>query len=199
MVGCSSGGSTNASGSTSSASSTTAASGDAKVTWANDYCGALIPLATVVNQRPEIDTSNMAATRTSLIGFFGNLSDGLGQSLDGLKGLGAAPSATASGVVESVTKTLTDIKAGVDESRAALDKADPANPAAMSQAMTGAGSSLGKLANIGDTMSALEKDPELAAAGDKAPKCEEMTKALESDSTSASSSSEEPSTSTSGN
>ncbi|WP_019814914.1 hypothetical protein [Saccharomonospora saliphila] len=141
------------------------------VDWADDYCGAVTELVRTVSAMPTIDPSSAERASATSSALLDAVVGGLERTVDRLESLDPAPSDAAERVRASAVATYSDIRetaagvktrldsaAGVQDSRAALERVNE------------------PLDDIGELnlLDGFDRVPELARASRHAPACQNL-------------------------
>ncbi|HKN56072.1 MAG TPA: hypothetical protein VJX66_26485 [Amycolatopsis sp.] len=144
------------------------------VTWADNFCGSLAPLAALANvQPPDIKPGDIAGAHKVLSDMFGKFVPPLDGAVEGLKGLGPAPIKDGDAAKQTLLAALTPVR---DEAKAAQEKFDKSKKTDR-QAILDAAQSFEKIGGemqAFDPSKSLNNTPELDALAAKAPKCKAL-------------------------
>lgn len=146
------------------------------VAWTDKLCGSLLSTEKALSSEPQINQSDPAATVQGLSAYFGSAVSALDQSLSGIDAAGPSPIADTDPIVTRLKQTLTTLRTSFAQAKTAVDKVDPNNPADLATALPEALAPLASLGTLGDPTAGLKTNPELKAAADKAPNCQEINK-----------------------
>lgn len=141
------------------------------VRWMNDVCGSLLPLGPATQAVPQIDRTNTAATLQGLSGFFSTLVDALDQSTRRLSAVGPSPVQGGDAIVTRLSTALDASRTAVRNAKAAIEKVDVNDPAALSAQLPAALTPLQQLATLPNPTANLAATPELDSAAAQAPNC----------------------------
>jgi hypothetical protein len=156
-----------------SAASTSPSSGDATA-WAEQVCKSIEDDIAKLQQTPDVDPTNLAQAKDTLVAYLGDVSTALDNLSSGFKDAGPPPVADGEQAVDKVTTTIDDMKKTVDDATATLEKASASDPAALQAAFQKVGEDLQKLGDIEDPTKGMKANKELEEAFDKAPTCQKI-------------------------
>ena len=152
----------------------TAGPGSDPVAWVDGVCGAALALVTPAVTRPDVgESTDLAVVQRSLSGYLGGILTGAQQARTQLDAVGAAPVEGGDAVVTKLRGALDTVEKTVGEARAAIDKADPRDPAGFAEALGSVQTALGDNA-APDAIGDLVAVPDLNSAASKAPKCQQL-------------------------
>lgn len=169
LVGCGAPVAGNASAS-SAADTTTAATKTDAVTWADDFCGAVLTFQQASTKQPQIDPSSPKKALAGLRTYIDDFTAALDKAVADLKAAGPSPTPSGDAAVTALTEYLTSAKASFVKARSTLDQADTSDPSSILAAME----PLQSLAAPPDALKNLTSDPELDAAAAQAPNCKKL-------------------------
>lgn len=143
--------------------------------WARSMCQALAPAFDLLGAPPQPDFGNLAATRQIYLDYLGNARDAAQQAIDQISSVGAPPVGNGQQVLDNMRDQLIQLREDLDDGLAQLNQADPNNATAMGLALAGAaGNVLGAIGNRVQVLGTLVTDPQLRAAVDQTPECQDL-------------------------
>ncbi|GGM45009.1 hypothetical protein GCM10012275_15070 [Longimycelium tulufanense] len=150
---------------------------DARVQWVDRYCGTTLSLTELVSRPLQTSGQDNAETKAALSQYLGDASSGLDRAITDMRELQQAPPEKAAGdAAKRTEETLTKIKQGMDDAKAKVDQADPANAEQFAEAIQAAGAEYTKqLGQFRDPTEELRVNRELERASQQAPKCRELS------------------------
>jgi hypothetical protein len=140
----------------------------AAVTWATSMCQALRPALGQLGSPPQPDLNNMAATRQAYITYLGNARNATQQATDRLSSLGPPPVANGPQILGQITTQLNQLRDSLNDALTQLNQANPNDSAAMAQAFAA-------VSHVAGLFNTLTADPQLRAAIDQAPECQNLS------------------------
>ena len=146
----------------------------ATVDWARSMCQALDPAFEQLGAPPQPDLGNLAATRQAYIDYLGDARNAAQQALDRLTAVGPPPVDNGLQVLESMRTQLVQLREDLDEAMAQLNRADPNDVGGAGLALGAAGNVLAALGNRAQVLANLIIDPQLRAAIDQTPECQNV-------------------------
>jgi hypothetical protein len=146
----------------------------ATVDWARSMCQALDPAFEQLGAPPQPDLSNVAATRQAYIEYLGSARTAAQQAIDQLTAVGPPPVDNGLQVLESMRTQLVQLREDLDEAMAQLNRADPNDVGGAGLALGAAGNVLAALGNRAQVLANLVIDPQLRAAVNKTPECQNV-------------------------
>ena len=139
--------------------------------WTGTLCQALDP---IFGPPPEVNLTNPAAARQAYRTYLGDAQTATERALGRLQSLGAPPVEDGQQVLDNLRAQLTDLRTDLADARSRLDQADPNDVAAVGNAVVAAGNVVGSLGHMGQVLGILEANPQLDAAAEQAPACEDL-------------------------
>jgi hypothetical protein len=146
----------------------------ATVDWARSMCQALDPAFEQLGAPPQPDLSNVAATRQAYIEYLGSARTAAQQAIDQLTAVGPPPVDNGLQVLESMRTQLVQLREDLDEAMAQLNRADPNDVGGAGLALGAAGNVLAALGNRAQVLANLVIDPQLRAAINQTPECQNV-------------------------
>ena len=146
----------------------------ATVDWARSMCQALDPAFEQLGAPPQPDLGNLVATRQAYIDYLGDARSAAQQAIDRLAAVGAPPVENGVQVLESMRIQLVQLREDLDEAMAQLNRADPNDVGGAGLALGAAGNVLAALGNRAQVLANLVVDPQLRAAIDQTPECQNV-------------------------
>jgi hypothetical protein len=146
----------------------------ATVDWARSMCQALDPAFEKLGAPPQPDLGNLAATRQAYIDYLGTARNAAQQAIDGLTVVGAPPVDNGVQVLESMRIQLVQLREDLDEAMAQLKRADPNDVGGAGLALGAAANVLAALGNRAQVLANLVIDPQLRAAINQTPECQNV-------------------------
>ncbi len=140
------------------------------VTWADDFCGAVVTFQQASKKQPQIDPSSPKKALASLRTYLGDFTAALDKAIADLQAAGPAPTPSGDAAVKALTGYLTSAKAAFAKAQSSLDKASTSDP----QSIMSAIQPLQSLTTPPDALKNLASDPELDAAAAQAPNCKTL-------------------------
>jgi hypothetical protein len=144
------------------------------VDWARSMCQALDPAFEQLGAPPQPDLSNVAATRQAYIEYLGSARTAAQQAIDRLTAVGPPPVDNGPQVLESMRTQLVQLREDLDEAMAQLNRADPNDVGGAGLALGAAGNVLAALGNRAQVLANLVIDPQLRAAINQTPECQNV-------------------------
>jgi hypothetical protein len=140
----------------------------------DQVCGVLIPLtqAPAGANAPDPGASPEEAFE-QLRGYLGEASEGMGTAIDGLQAVGPSPVEGGDEFVQQMTENLGKAKTALESTAQQLEGIDPNDPDSLLTALGGLTPPEG-LEDLEDPGAALKASPELEAAAEQAPKCQQL-------------------------
>ncbi|MGH3814663.1 MAG: hypothetical protein ACRDUV_19815 [Pseudonocardiaceae bacterium] len=148
----------------------------ATLDWAKSMCQALGPTFDRLGAPPLPDLGNLAATRQTYIDYLGNARNATQQAIDRLSSVGPPPVDNGQQVLDNIRNQLVQLRNDLDEALAQLNRADPNNVGASGLALGAASNILGALGNRAQLLANLATDPQLRAAINQTPECQNLTR-----------------------
>lgn len=142
--------------------------------WTGTLCQALDP---IFSPPPQVDLTNPAAARQAYSTYLADAQTATEQALGRLQSLGAPPVENGQQVLDDLRAQVTDLRADLADARPRLDQAEQNDIAAVGNAIVAAGNVVGSLGNTAQVLGVLEVNPELDAAVEQAPACEDLAEA----------------------
>ncbi len=147
----------------------------ATLDWTRSTCQSLQPAFDRLGAPPQPDLGNRAATRQVYIDYLGTARSATQQAIDQLSSMGPPPVDNGQRVFDNMRSQLTQLREDLDEAVAQLNQADPNDVGATALAVSAAGNVLGALGNRTQVLNDLTVDPQLRAAVDQTPECQNLT------------------------
>ncbi|MEV8438908.1 hypothetical protein AB0425_16155 [Actinosynnema sp. NPDC051121] len=166
VAGCGSGGDSSAPTSTSATPSD-----DAAVAYMDKVCTAASSFTTVQKTPPQLDANDPAKLKADMGAYMGQMADAFAQTAAKLRDVGPSPVAGGDQQVEQMAVTFTGIAKNFSDAKAAIEAADANDPVGGLQA---AGEAIKRLDDFVAPLKQLEASPELSAAAEKAPACQDL-------------------------
>lgn len=151
-----------------------AGSTDDAVAWVDDVCGALLPFVETASTQPDINPSDPVAAVEGLSDYLGQAVDGLDSAIDGMAAAGPSPVDGGDEVVERLTEALTSFRTSFADAKTAVDAVDTSDTLGLVEALPKAVEPLEAIANVEDPTADLRNNPELNAAAEQAPNCQQL-------------------------
>lgn len=139
----------------------------AALAWASSMCQALRPVFGELGGFPHTDLRDPVATRQAYLTYLGNTVNAVQEAVTRVDAVGAPPVANGQQIQERIHNQLIRLRDNLNDALARLDQAQPDDAAAMGRAFAAAGDVIGLAA-------ALTTDPQLRAALQDAPGCQEL-------------------------
>ena len=165
---------TSGTGGTAGSGGTAPATTDDPVAWADQVCGALLPLADA-SKAPDLDTSGDPQKLFDGLGAArGKLSDGAGSAVTALDKVGPSPTKNGDKLVENLKGTLTTLQKTTSDAKTTIDKVDVNDPSSLTE-LEDTLTKFGQLDQMPDPTQDFQNDAELKAAFDKAANCQKIS------------------------
>ncbi len=149
------------------------ADGDAGA-WADKVCGAMLGFRDGISAAaPRAAATDPTSRARQLSDFTGNALAAVKAARNDLDAAGAAPVEGGTDVIATLTERMTRIQTAFATAKAQVDAVNPADPGA-DAALLAAVSPLQSLTNLPDPAAALAANPDLRAAVDAAPRCQQL-------------------------
>ncbi len=142
--------------------------------WARSMCQALDPAFEQLGAPPLPDLSNLTATRQAYIDYLGSARNATQQAIDRLTAVGPPPVDNGVQILESMRTQLVQLREDLDEAMAQLNRADPNDVGGAGLALGAASNVLAALGNRAQVLANLVVDPQLRAAIDQTPECQNV-------------------------
>jgi hypothetical protein len=142
--------------------------------WVDSTCQALRPAFDQLGTPPQLDASNLTATRQAYLTYLGNARNATQQTIERLTLVGAPPVANGQQILDQTRNQLTQLRDDLDDALAQLNRADPHDAGAVGLAIGGAGNVMGAVGNRVQVLAALAHDPQLRAAINQTPECQNL-------------------------
>jgi hypothetical protein len=139
------------------------------VTWTTSMCQALRPALAQLGSPPQPDLNNRTATRQAYINYLGNARNATQQAIDRLSSIGPPPVANGPQILGQMTTQLSQLRDSLNDALTQLNQANPNDSVAMGQAFSVASHVVG-------LFNTLNSDPQLRAAIDQTPECQNLAK-----------------------
>jgi hypothetical protein len=136
-------------------------------TWATSMCQALRPALAQLGTPPQPDINNTAATRQAYINYLGNARNATQQATDRLSSIGPPPVANGPQILSQMTTQLGQLRDSLNDTLTQLNQPNPNDSVAMQQALSVASHVVG-------LFSTLNADPQLRAAIEQTPECQNL-------------------------
>lgn len=146
----------------------------ATLDWASSMCQTLDPAFDRLGAPPQPDLGNLAATRQAYIDYLSNARNATQQAIDQLPSVGAPPVDNGQQVLDNMRNQLSQLRKDLDDAVAQLNRADPNDAGSIALAFGAAGSVLGALGNRTQVLGDLAVDPQLRAAINQTPECQNV-------------------------
>jgi hypothetical protein len=148
---------------------------DDPVAWMDQVCGVLLPLTVAQTTDPSIDPSSATPEQafTQIRESLTKAGEGMGTAIDGLEAVGPSPITGGDDLVQQMSTTLGTAKTALDSAAQKLKDVDPDDPESLYSALGDLGSIEG-LEGLEDPEKAFKSNPELEAAAEQAPKCQQL-------------------------
>jgi hypothetical protein len=140
----------------------------AALTWAKSMCQALHPALRQLGSPPEPDLNNTAATRQAYISYLGSARNATNQAIDRLVSIGPPPVQNGLQILGQMSTQLGQLRDNLNDASAQLSQANPNDSAAMGRAF-------GAASHVVGLFGTLAADPQLRAAIDQTPECQNLT------------------------
>ena len=147
----------------------------ATLDWARSVCQSLQPAFDRLGAPPQPDLGNLAATRQSYIDYLSNAQNAAQQAIDQLPSVGTPPVDNGQQVFDNMRSQLIQLREDLDEALAQLNRADPNDVGTTGLAVGAAVNVLGALGNRAQVLDDLAVDPQLSAAVNQTPECQNLT------------------------
>ncbi|MDQ2884111.1 MAG: hypothetical protein M3Y48_23930 [Actinomycetota bacterium] len=146
----------------------------ATLDWAASMCQALRPAFGRLGAPPKLDLGNLTVTRQAYITYLGNARNATQQAIDLLPSVGAPPVANGPQILDHMRNQLSQMRKDLDDAVAQLNQANPSDPIAVGLALGAAGNVFGALGNRVQVVGNLATDPQLRAAINQTPECQNL-------------------------
>lgn len=140
----------------------------AAVSWAKSMCQALGPAFSQLGALPQPDTANPTATRQAYVDYLSRASNAAQQAYDRLASVGPPPVQNGQQILDQARSQLSQLR---DNLNSALTQLKAANPNESAAAVGPAFSAAGNAVSL---VSILTDNPQLRAAIDQAPECQNV-------------------------
>lgn len=147
----------------------------ATLEWTRSMCQSLDPAFDQLGAPPELDLGNLSATRQAYIEYLTNARNAAEQANEQLSSVGAPPVDNGQEVFTNMRTQLTQVREDLDQALAQLNQADPNDAVAIGLALGSAANVLGALGNRAQVLSDLAIEPQLRAAINQTPECQNVT------------------------
>jgi hypothetical protein len=137
-------------------------------------CQALRPAFDQLGTPPRLDVNNLTATRQAYLTYLGNARNATQQTIERLTLVGVPPVANGQQILDQTRNQLTQLRNDLDDAVAQLNRADPNDAGAVGLAVGAAGNVMGALGNRVQVLAALAHDPQLRAAINQTPECQNL-------------------------
>lgn len=146
----------------------------ATLQWMNSTCQALRPAFDQLGTPPRPDVNDLPAMRQAYLTYLENARNAAQQAIDRLSSVGAPPVANGQQVLDQTRNQLTQLRTDLDDALAQLRQADPHDISAVGRAVGAAGNVMGALGNRVQVLASLASDPQLRAAINQTPECQNL-------------------------
>ncbi|MEU4741118.1 hypothetical protein AB0G02_11740 [Actinosynnema sp. NPDC023658] len=167
VAGCGSG----SGGGSSTPTSSSAPSDEAAVAYMDKVCTATAAFTTTPKTPPQLDANDPAKLKADMGTYMGQMADSFNQTATKLREVGPSPVAGGDEQVEQMAVTFAGIAKNFTDAKAAIEAADANDPVGGLQA---AGEAITRLDDFVAPLKQLEASPELSAAAEKAPACQDL-------------------------
>ncbi len=177
VAGCGSSDSGSGTGSSSGAAATTSAGGSSggdAVAWAEKVCGAIGPQVASLSKGPDVDPTDPAKAKDSMVTYLGTLEEALSNMVTGIKDAGDPPVADGASIASKAASSLDEAKTAVATAKTNLSKVDATDPAAFQAGFLQVSQDLQKLSAMEDPTKGLRGNSELNGAFAQAPSCKAL-------------------------
>jgi hypothetical protein len=137
-------------------------------------CQTLDPAFDRLGAPPQPDLGNLATTRQAYIDYLSNARNAAQQAIDQLPSIGAPPIDNGQQVLDNMRNQLSQLRKDLDDAVAQLNRADPNDAGSIALAFGAAGNVLGALGNRTQVLGDLAIDPQLRAAINQTPECQNV-------------------------
>ncbi len=135
--------------------------------WARSMCQALQPAFSQLERPPQPDVDNPAAAQQAVVTYLNNAGDATQQTIDRFSSIGAPPVANGQQLLDRIRNQLVQMRTNFTDAATQLGAANPKDSPAIGQAFGGAG-------NVVRLIGVLATYPEMRAAIDQTPECQEL-------------------------
>ncbi|MBF6510976.1 hypothetical protein IU422_24920 [Nocardia farcinica] len=144
------------------------------VAWTGKMCGLVSGFSTAQKNLPELDRSNTATVKDSVIKRIDAAAQSADDTVRGLQGLGAPPVEGAGQVSAGFQEGFTQVRDLLRGAREKAEQADPTDKQRFQQGMTAVQQELdkGSKLDLKDKFVQLEQNQQLNAAAHRAPECQ---------------------------
>ena len=146
----------------------------ATLDWARSMCQTLDPAFDRLGAPPQPDVDNLAATRQAYIDYLSNARNATQQAIEQLPSVKAPPVDNGQQVLDNMRNQLSQLRKDLDDAVAQLNRADPNDAGSIALAFGAAGNVLGALGNRTQVLGDLAIDPQLRAAINQTPECQNV-------------------------
>ncbi|MER7010624.1 hypothetical protein ABT324_04250 [Saccharopolyspora sp. NPDC000359] len=146
------------------------------VAWTGKMCGLISGFSASQQNLPEIDRSNTAAVKDSVINRIDAATRSADDTARGLQDLGAPPVAGAEQLGDGFQASFTQVRDLLSGARAKAEQVDPTDKQRFQEGMTAVQQELDKggQLNLQDELTQLEQNQQLNAAARKSPECQPL-------------------------
>jgi hypothetical protein len=137
-------------------------------------CQTLDPAFDRLGAPPQPDLGNLATTRQAYIDYLSNARTAAQQAIDQLPSVGAPPIDNGQQVLDNMRNQLSQLRKDLDDAVAQLNRADPNDAGSIALAFGAASNVLGALGNRTQVLGDLAIDPQLRAAINQTPECQNV-------------------------
>ena len=146
----------------------------ATLDWTRSMCQTLDPAFDRLGAPPQPDLGNLATTRQAYIDYLSNARTAAQQAIDQLPSVGAPPIDNGQQVLDNMRNQLSQLRKDLDDAVAQLNRADPNDAGSIALAFGAASNVLGALGNRTQVLGDLAIDPQLRAAINQTPECQNV-------------------------
>lgn len=158
-------------------SSTPQAAGSAEtVAWVDEVCAGLLPFTEFAEQDPPIDENETdpEVLVQGLSDYLGDASAQAGSAITAIEAVGPGPARYSDELVTGMVEALTTFQNVFDDIKTDVDAIDATDPDDIITNLPTAIEPLDTLDDLPDPAKVLRADPELSAAADQAPTCQQI-------------------------
>jgi hypothetical protein len=146
----------------------------ATVQWMNSTCQVLRPAFDQLGTPPQADINDLAAMRQAYLTYLENGRNTAQQAIDRLSSVGVPPVANGQQILDQTRNQLTQLRNDLNDAVAQLRRADAHDVSAIGRAVGAAGNVMGALGNRVQVLASLATDPQLRAALNQTPECQNL-------------------------
>lgn len=144
------------------------------VQWTDSACSALIPVVNGIGSLPDFDLTDSAATQQAYSSYLAEAQAEAKRALESVSSAGSPPVEGGEQIANEVRSDITDISDDLADAKTQVDQADPNNVTAIGRTVVAASNVLGALANNAQALGALDGNPRLDAAFERASSCTQL-------------------------